>query len=64
MKLLEEQVEERVEKIGMLSGVSHVLCGLSGGADSVFLFLCLKELSAKMGFSLRALHVHRGIRGE
>ena len=64
MKLLEEQVEERVEKIGMLSGVSHVLCGLSGGADSVFLFLCLKELSAKMGFSLRALHVHHGIRGE
>ena len=64
MKQLEEQIETKVRETGMLSGRSRVICGLSGGADSVFLFLFLKELSGKMGFALRALHVHHRIRGQ
>ena len=40
------------------------MAGLSGGEDSVCLLSVLKELSQEMGFSLAALHVHHGIRGE
>ncbi len=41
-----------------------VLVALSGGADSVFLLLLMHELSKEQGFSLAALHVNHGIRGE
>lgn len=41
-----------------------VLVGLSGGADSVALLHLLAARAARDGFSLIALHVHHGIRGE
>ena len=41
-----------------------VVVALSGGADSVFLFLCMKALSQKHGFPLCAMHVNHHIRGE
>ncbi len=41
-----------------------VTVGFSGGADSVFLLLVLKNLSEKNKFPLYAFHVHHGIRGE
>lgn len=41
-----------------------VLTGVSGGADSVCLLLLLKELQKEMSFSLGAIHVEHGIRGE
>ncbi len=40
-----------------------ILVGLSGGADSVGLLLVLWELRETLQFSLRALHVHHGLRG-
>ncbi len=40
-----------------------VVVGLSGGPDSVFLLYALHTLQARMGFALRAVHVHHGIRG-
>lgn len=40
-----------------------VVVGLSGGPDSVFLLYALHTLQARMGFTLRAVHVHHGIRG-
>lgn len=40
-----------------------ILVGLSGGADSVGLLLVLWELRERLQFSLRALHVHHGLRG-
>lgn len=43
---------------------SHILVGLSGGADSVCLLCALKELQEEEGLALSALHVHHGIRGE
>ncbi len=43
---------------------AHVLLGLSGGADSVCLLRLLKSLETELSFTLHALHVQHGIRGE
>ncbi len=40
-----------------------ILCGLSGGADSVCLLISLFELSKEYGFSVGAVHVNHLIRG-
>lgn len=40
------------------------MAGISGGADSVCLFLMLLELREKIGFDLIVVHVHHGLRGE
>ena len=41
-----------------------VVCGLSGGADSVALLLAMDELSEEFGFSAAACHPNHGLRGE
>lgn len=48
----------------MLTCGDKVIAGVSGGADSVCLFLMLLELREKIGFDLIAVHVHHGLRGE
>ncbi len=48
----------------MLKGAKKVVAGVSGGADSVFLFLVLEELCKKAGILLEVIHVHHGIRGD
>lgn len=58
-----ERTGRFMEQRNMVSAGDTVLVGLSGGADSVCLCLVLKELSARMGFSLSAVHVEHGIRG-
>lgn len=45
-----------------LSQPESVLVGLSGGADSVALLVCLCELRKTKGFSLHAVHVNHGLR--
>ncbi len=57
---LEEKVAEYISKNGMLNRGSQVLCGLSGGADSI----CLTFILKKLGYKVYALHVEHGIRGE
>ena len=47
----------------MISYGDNVVCGLSGGADSVALLLSLSELSKKLGISVEALHVNHCLRG-
>ncbi|MBR3995842.1 MAG: tRNA lysidine(34) synthetase TilS [Clostridia bacterium] len=41
-----------------------ILVGLSGGADSVCLLICLHTLSEKHGFSVSACHINHMIRGD
>ena len=42
----------------------HVIAGVSGGADSVCLLLLLSDLKERGGYTLSAVHVEHGIRGE
>ena len=41
-----------------------VLAGVSGGGDSVTMLYILKEYRKELDFTLRAVHVHHGIRGK
>ena len=43
---------------------STVVCGLSGGADSTCLTLCLFMLKEQLGINVEALHVNHCLRGE
>ncbi|WP_303819435.1 tRNA lysidine(34) synthetase TilS [Ruminococcus flavefaciens] len=48
----------------MLTCGDTVVCGLSGGADSVALLLSLYQLREKLGIKVEALHVNHCIRGD
>ena len=58
-----ERVYRYIKKYDMIRQRDSVLLGVSGGADSVCLFLMLKHLSDVIGFSLRVVTVEHGIRG-
>ncbi len=59
-----KKVKIFIEKYHMIEQGDRILAGVSGGADSVCLLLLLAELQEIMGFSLSAVHVEHGIRGE
>lgn len=59
-----KRIEKFIQKYHMLTCGDKVIAGVSGGADSVCLFLMLLELRKKIGFDLIAVHVHHGLRGE
>ncbi|HIX28227.1 MAG TPA: tRNA lysidine(34) synthetase TilS [Candidatus Blautia stercoravium] len=61
---MEEKVFSYIEKYDMIETGSQVIVGVSGGADSVCLLFLLKEYQKQRDFSLSALHVNHGIRGE
>lgn len=61
---MKEKVISYIKKHNMISENDHVIAGVSGGADSVCLFLLLFELKEAMGFTLSLVHVEHGIRGE
>ncbi|MDO5702174.1 MAG: tRNA lysidine(34) synthetase TilS, partial [Lachnospiraceae bacterium] len=56
-------IRQYIKKTGMLSGHERVICGVSGGADSVYLFAVMRELTEEYDLKLRVVHVHHGIRG-
>ncbi|MBR6337121.1 MAG: tRNA lysidine(34) synthetase TilS [Ruminococcus sp.] len=57
---LTSKVKETISRYELISEGERVLVGLSGGADSVCLLLCLKEL----GINVSAFHVNHNLRGE
>lgn len=59
-----KKVQKWITKQNLITEQDKVMVGLSGGADSVCLLLLLCQLREKMGFSLEAVHVEHGIRGE
>ena len=48
----------------LLSHGDHLLVGVSGGADSVALLLCLHELAASLALKLTVAHLNHGLRGQ
>ncbi|MBE6678564.1 MAG: tRNA lysidine(34) synthetase TilS [Ruminococcaceae bacterium] len=67
MKLIqsfEKNVSEYLQSFNIPLKDKKILVALSGGADSVTLLLVLLSLGKKLGFSVSALHVNHGIRGE
>lgn len=52
------------KKYNMFPPRSTVVCGLSGGADSVSLVLALSELSQRLNITVEALHVNHCLRGD
>ncbi len=58
-----EKICRFIEENNMLSSGDAVVCGLSGGADSVCLLLILNELSQRLGITVEAIHVNHSLRG-
>lgn len=63
MEALMLEIKRYIEKNQLIRPGDGVVVGLSGGPDSVFLLYALHTLQARIGFTLRAVHVHHGIRG-
>ena len=59
-----KQVTEWIKKEALICEGDTVIVGVSGGADSVCLLRILLELQQTLQFSLGAVHVEHGIRGE
>lgn len=59
-----QELQKRMKELHMVAPGDRVLVGVSGGADSVCLFVALKELQKALDFSMEVLHVEHGIRGE
>lgn len=59
-----DKIEGYIKKENMIDQGDGIVIALSGGADSVALFLCLNELKEKYGLKLVAAHVNHMIRGD
>lgn len=59
-----QKVISYIEDNRLLSNVSSVVVGLSGGVDSVVLLHLLSLICGEREIVLHAFHVHHGIRGE
>ncbi len=49
---------------GLFSPGDRVICGVSGGADSMALLHCLHSLEAELGITVEAAHFNHRLRGE
>ena len=58
------KVKAYMEQYHMVKSGDRILVGLSGGADSVCLLFLLKEISREWELSVRAVHIHHGLREE
>lgn len=61
---LQKKVEETMRREHMAEKGGHIVAAVSGGKDSACLLRVLKELSGSWPFTLEALHVNHGLRGE
>ena len=59
-----DKIDGYIKKENMIDAGDGIVVALSGGADSVALFLCLNKLREKYGLHLVAAHINHMIRGE
>ncbi|MCR4867853.1 MAG: tRNA lysidine(34) synthetase TilS [Lachnospiraceae bacterium] len=64
MSDLKDQMKQFIKDNNMIRQRDTVVLGLSGGGDSVCLFLLLKDLQEELSFRLKTVTVDHGIRGE
>lgn len=55
-----ERVEAHIRRNDLLPAGGEVTCLVSGGADST----CLWHVLRRLGYDVRAVHVHHGVRGD
>ena len=53
-----------IRQYGLIAPGDHIICALSGGADSVALLFALYLLKDKLHIQLSAAHFNHGLRGE
>ena len=63
MEDMKRRLIENIKRGNMIVCGDSVCVGLSGGADSVCLFILLNEVKEELGFSLCAFHVNHNLRG-
>lgn len=59
-----QKIRDYIRQYQIIRPQDHIICGVSGGADSVCLFLVLKKLQKELDFTMEVVHVEHGIRGE
>ncbi len=59
-----DKIRSLMQKYNMVSEGCTVICGLSGGADSMVLLHSMCQLSEELGILVEALHVNHCIRGK
>lgn len=64
MHIVTQKALSFLSKCSVTAGASHIVVGLSGGADSLCLLHVLNSIKDEFGFSLSAAHVNHGIRGK
>lgn len=61
---MRKKVRAQIEQNHMFPKGARIIVGVSGGTDSVALLHLLKGWREEMNWSLTAVHVHHGLRGE
>ncbi len=59
---LEQRIKDFIETHGMIAPEDTILMGVSGGADSVCLFLLLSRLYRDTGVNLAVMHINHHLR--
>ncbi len=62
--IIKEKVIKAINQYDMLKNTNEIVVGFSGGADSVCLLHILYSLKERFNYTLKAVHVNHGIRGE
>jgi tRNA(Ile)-lysidine synthase len=62
--MLVQQIRSAIETYNLIPPGTHLLAGVSGGADSVAMLHALSSLAAPLGFRLSVAHLNHGIRPE
>lgn len=62
-EIVNKKVSAAIDKYSMLENTDKIIVGFSGGADSVCLIHVLNNLKNKLSFSVKAVHINHGIRG-